>query len=151
MTYQRTREIHNLVGKAMDYADALQAPVAISVVDGGGHLLAFLRHADTKLISCTTAVGKARCAILFSRDSSTTLAIAQKNALAFDSFANASDVRFVLAEGGYYLEGDDVRLGAGVAGATPDLDEQVGRFLRDQLATLLSGDAGDARASKEEG
>lgn len=132
------RELHEVVGRTMERAEELNAPVTIAVVDGGGHLLCFLRHARAKLISCTTATGKARCAVLFSRDSEKTVEVARDNPLTFETFAIASDMSFVIARGGYYLEGGGVQWGAGVAGASAELDEQVGTFLREGMASLLT-------------
>lgn len=134
---QKTSGINEAIGRAMKHADAIDAPVAISIVDDGGHLLAFLRHSKTKLVACTTAVGKARCAVMFSRDSSVTEEMAKLNPVAFQSFVTASELPFTIGSGGYFIDKLGLRIGVGVAGATPHLDEIVGEMIRDQLLTLF--------------
>lgn len=135
--YALTKGIGERVGHVMDRADELNASVAIAVVDGGGHLVAFLRSFNAKPISCTTATGKARCAIMFSRDSSTTENMAKGNPIAFQSFASAAEMPFVIGSGGYFIEEKSVRLGIGVAGASPRLDDMIGELIREELSRLL--------------
>src|SRR5699024_5544660 len=124
--------------RVLAYAEQIGAAIALAIVDDGGNLVGFIRHEDARLISCTTAIGKARCAVLFARDSSETVNIAETNPLAFQSFSSASneDVTFVIGDGGYFIKGRTATIGAGVAGATGELDHKVGEYLKEELSLL---------------
>lgn len=139
-TQSMVRQYLQVLNEVLDYAATLKASVALAVVDQGGSLIAFARHEEARLISCTTAIGKARCAVLFTRDSTETVAVAQQNPLAFQSFVTAAtqDIPFVIGDGGYYVRGETGAIGAGVAGATSELDGRVGDYMKDRLSTLFA-------------
>lgn len=98
-------------------------PVAIAVVDDGGHLYAFARLDETQLGSINVAIGKARSAVLFKRESrlwEETLKAGRLSPLSFPDL--------LPAEGGIPLVVDGSIVGAiGVSGVKPEEDAQVAR------------------------
>jgi glc operon protein GlcG len=98
-------------------------PVAVAVVDGSGHLVAFERLDDTQLGSTEVALGKARTAALFRRSTKTF-----EEGLA----AGGANLRLlgvpgiVPVEGGLPIVVDGKIVGAvGVSGVKPSEDGQV--------------------------
>ncbi len=105
-------------------------PVAIAVVDEGGHLYAFARLDDTQLGSIKVAIGKARSAVLFKRESrlwEEALKAGRLSPLAFPDL--------LPAEGGIpLLAGGQIVGGIGVSGVKPDEDARVARAGAEALA-----------------
>ncbi len=117
-------------------------PVALSVVDAGGHQVAFLRDPLAKLVTSVTATGKARCAVMFGRDTEHTVAKANSNPIAFQSFVAAAALPFVIGDGGFVVETPRGQWGVAVAGASKEVDHRLGRALADELHLLLRTEEG---------
>ena len=98
-------------------------PVVIAVVDDGGHLLLLQRMDQAQLGSIEVAIGKARSAVLFKRDTKQweeTLTAGRLAPLAFPDL--------LPAEGGIPIQVNGQIVGAiGVSGVKPDQDAQVAR------------------------
>lgn len=98
-------------------------PVVIAVVDDGGHLLLIERMDQAQLGSVDVAIGKARSAVLFKRDTKQweeTLKAGRLAPLAFPDL--------LPAEGGLPIQVNGQIVGAiGVSGVKPDQDAQVAR------------------------
>ena len=98
-------------------------PVVIAVVDDGGHLLLMQRMDQAQLGSIDVAIGKARSAVLFKRDTKQweeTLKAGRLAPLAFPDL--------LPAEGGIPIQVNGQIIGAiGVSGVKPDQDAQVAR------------------------
>lgn len=98
-------------------------PVVIAVVDDGGHLLLIERMDQAQLGSIDVAIGKARSAVLFKRDTKQweeTLKAGRLAPLAFPDL--------LPAEGGIPIQVNGQIVGAiGVSGVKPDQDAQVAR------------------------
>lgn len=141
-THDTLARISSLVHDTVATAATDGFHLAVAVVDGGGHELLYVRDPQARLITTTTAVGKARCAILFDRSTDKTVEVAEAHPLAFTTFAAASDVKFVIGRGGEVVTSGADRLAVGVAGANGDRDAADAKHLADQIAALLAGDRG---------
>ena len=98
-------------------------PVVIAVVDDGGHLLVLERMDQAQLGSIDVAIGKARSAVLFKRDTKQWEEILKAGRLAPLAFPD-----LLPAEGGIPIRAQDQIVGAiGVSGVAPDQDAQVAR------------------------
>jgi len=97
--------------------------VVIAVVDDGGHLLLLQRLDDTQIGSVDIAIGKARSAAAFKRETKHWVETLKGGALAPLSFPG-----LVCAEGGVPLVVGDRIVGAvGVSGVRGDQDGQIAR------------------------
>lgn len=110
----------------------------VSLVDAGGHQIAFVRDPNAKLVTCVTATGKARCAVMFGRDTEQTVAIARDNPLAFQTFVAAAEMPFVIGDGGFVIPTPRGLWGVGVAGVSNEVDHKLGRQLADEIAALIA-------------
>jgi uncharacterized protein GlcG (DUF336 family) len=63
------KQAGEVVGRATAQANAIRVPMNIAVLDGGGHLKAFVRMDGALLGSIDVAIGKARTSVLFSMNS----------------------------------------------------------------------------------
>lgn len=98
-------------------------PVVIAIVDDGGHLLVVQRMDQAQLGSIDVAIGKARSAVLFKRDTKQWEETLKGGRLAPLAFPN-----LLPAEGGIPIEVRGQIVGAiGVSGVKPDQDVQVAR------------------------
>lgn len=98
-------------------------PVVIAIVDDGGHLLVVQRMDQAQLGSIDVAIGKARSAVLFKRDTKQWEETLKGGRLAPLAFPN-----LLPAEGGIPIEVRGQIVGAiGVSGVKPDQDAQVAR------------------------
>ncbi len=98
-------------------------PVVIVVVDDGGHLLLVQRMDQAQLGSIEVAIGKARSAVLFKRDTKQWEETFKAGRLAPLAFPN-----LLPAEGGIPIEVKGQIIGGiGVSGVKPDQDAQVAR------------------------
>ena len=112
--------------------------LAIAVVDAGGHLLHFHRDPRARLVTVTTAIGKARCAVLFDRSTETTVEIAQGNPLAFSSFVAASEMPFVIGHGGEIVHSAEATVAVGVAGANAEQDDALAKHLAELIQATMA-------------
>jgi hypothetical protein len=62
---------------------------------------------------------------------------ARGNPIAFQSFVSASDFPFVIGDGGFVIQTRRGLWGVAVAGASNDVDEELGRVVTGQLAAIL--------------
>lgn len=98
-------------------------PVAIAVVDDGGHLYAFARLDETQLGSIEVAIGKARSAVLFKRETRL-----WEEALRGGRLSPLAFPDLLPAEGGVPIRSGGRIVGAvGVSGVKPEEDAQVAR------------------------
>lgn len=127
-------------------AEARGDAIAAALTDEGGHLLAFVRNPAARKITVTTAVGKARCAALFGRDSDITAQKAKNSPAAFLSFVTASPEPFVIGAGGVMV--DLVTTGetfaVGVAGAEDGRDRDWAKAI---AAAFAPGSPADGPSS----
>lgn len=116
-------ETTRILDAARSEAQKNHWPVAIAVVDDGGHLLGMLRLDDCAPIGAEMAIGKARTSALGRRDSRL-----------YEEMINSGRTAFVSAplvatlEGGVPVIVDGQVVGAvGVSGVKPGEDAQVAK------------------------
>ena len=106
-------------------------PVAIAIVDSGGHLVAFEKMDNTQLASIEVALEKAKCSVLFRRPTKV-----------FEDglVSGGSNLRVLKLPGAIPVEGgipiiqDGKIIGAiGVSGVKPNEDGQVAQAAVDSL------------------
>ena len=98
-------------------------PVVIVVVDDGGHVILVQRMDQAQLGSIEVAIGKARSAVLFKRDTKQWEETFKAGRLAPLAFPD-----LLPAEGGIPIEvRGQIVGGIGVSGVKPDQDAQVAR------------------------
>jgi glc operon protein GlcG len=114
-------ELKRMLNAAADEAKRNAWPVAIAIVDDGGHLLSFLRLDDCAPISSAISIEKARAAALGRRESK-----------AYEEMINNGRTAFLSAplqgalEGGVPVIVDGQVIGAvGVSGVKAPQDAQV--------------------------
>lgn len=137
---EKLHQMIQIMGRTLTRARAEGSPVALCVVDPGGHQVAFLRDPRAKLVTTVTATGKARCAVMFGRDTEHTVAKARNNPTAFQSFVAAADLPFVIGDGGFVVDTPRGLWGVAVAGASKDVDHRLGEALANELRVLLGAD-----------
>lgn len=123
-------ELKKILDGAVAEAKRNGWPVAIAIVDDGGHLLALLRLDDCAPISAAICVEKARAAALGRRETK-----------AYEEMINGGRTAFLSApiagalEGGVPVLIDGNVVGAvGVSGVKPDQDSQVAKAGASALA-----------------
>jgi len=98
-------------------------PVVIAVVDDGGHLLLVQRMDQAQVGSIEVAIGKARSAVLFKRDTKQ-----WEESLKAGRLAPLAFPGLLPAEGGVPIEvRGQIVGGIGVSGVKPDEDAQIAR------------------------
>ncbi|AFT90365.1 heme-binding protein [Paraburkholderia phenoliruptrix] len=114
-------DVTRILAAARVEADNQKWPVAIAVVDDGGHLLGMLRLDGCAPIGSEIAIGKAR-----------TAAIGRRESKAYEDMVNGGRAAFITApivtalEGGIPLVLDGHVVGAvGVSGMKPAEDSQI--------------------------
>ncbi|OBK45778.1 heme-binding protein [Mycobacterium sp. 1081908.1] len=102
------------------------APLAVAVLDGGGHPIALMRSDGAGFLRTDIATAKAWGALGMGEPSAQLAIRAQKNPEFFTSLAQVSGGRIALAAGGVLCQGVNGEiLGAvGVSGDTADADER---------------------------
>jgi uncharacterized protein GlcG (DUF336 family) len=100
-------------------------PLAVAVVDAGGHLIAFQRQDGASIGRLQIALGKAAGALFLGVSSRKIAGIAAERPTFVASLAPIAPMGIVPAPGGVIIVGDDGHpIGAvGVSGDTPDNDE----------------------------
>ena len=118
---------HALVRAAVRRAEELQVNINVAVVDGGGHLAAFLRMPGSAFHSVDVAIDKAYTAMSFGMPTSQwtdvldTLSVPCRTGLPMVE-------RLMTCGGGVPIEADGQRIGAiGVSGASEQQDEEIAR------------------------
>ena len=119
---------HALVHAAVRRAEEMKVKVNVAVVDGGGHLAAFLRMPGSAFHSVDVAVNKAYTAMSFGMSTSVwgevmhTLSPPCRTGL-------ATADRLMTCGGGVPIEVKGHRIGAiGVSGATEKQDEEIAKY-----------------------
>jgi uncharacterized protein GlcG (DUF336 family) len=108
-------------------------PVAIALVDGSGHLVAFARLDDTQLGSIEVALQKAKCAALFRRSTKVFEDALVKGGVGLRVLKGPG---ILPIEGGLPIVVDGKVIGAiGVSGVTAEQDGQVAQAGLDALKT----------------
>lgn len=113
--------VQEMIERARLRAKQLGIVVSIAAVDGGGHLLGFLRMEGASFMTADIAIGKAWTAAAFRTSS----AVIEKNMSAAPAFASSVAVtmggRFMPRQGGL-LAGE---VAVGVSGGSADQDEEI--------------------------
>jgi glc operon protein GlcG len=126
-----------VLAAAESKANAMRVPMNISIVDEGGHLLAFARMDGVKISSIAVAMTKAVSASLRRTPSGPTPSAADPNViltlgLSFSTNGNLTGIRGGLP---LFVEGQCVG-SIGVSGGTEDEDVQVAQAGVDAMAGL---------------
>jgi len=118
-------DARTVMNEAEEVARENKWPVAIAIVDAGGHLVLAARHDNTQLSAMDLAIGKARTAIMFKRPS---------KALDDVVAAGGGGMRFLALpgitplEGGFPIVQDGKIVGAiGVAGSLASQNSKIGQ------------------------
>ncbi len=100
-------------------------PLAVVVLDAGGHPIVFEREDGATFFRFDIALAKAKGALGFGSDSREIAARAATNPAFFTSVAIATQGSLALSPGGVLIRAanGEVIGGVGVSGDTPDLDE----------------------------
>ena len=107
------------------------APLAVAVLDSGGHLKAFARQDGAGILRPQIAIGKAWGALGLGRGSramAKILEAAPERAGFFNALSALSEGKLIPVAGGVLIEDDDGHLygAVGISGDTSDKDEDCG-------------------------
>ncbi|MBC2865860.1 GlcG/HbpS family heme-binding protein [Streptomyces mexicanus] len=117
-----TQDAEALIAAARRAAEAAGVPVSITVLDGGGHLLAFRRDDRAVLISGETSTRKAYTALQLDAATADLVDAVQPGGL-FHTLPTALDRPLLFIAGGVPVRRDGRLIGAiGVGGGTPEQD-----------------------------
>ncbi|GHB73207.1 hypothetical protein GCM10010377_74540 [Streptomyces viridiviolaceus] len=117
-----TREAETLVTAARTAAEAAGVTVSVTVLDAGGHLLAFRRDDRAVLISGETSTRKAYTALQLNAATADLVDLVKPDG-PFHSLPTALDRPLLFIAGGLPLHRDGRLIGAiGVGGGTPGQD-----------------------------
>ncbi|MSO65830.1 MAG: heme-binding protein [Alphaproteobacteria bacterium] len=145
MTRLSLADAANIVNHAMRVAQAAgHGPMAVVVLDGGGHLVAFQRQETAPFLYADMAIGKAWATIAALRSSRVQQKMGARPGL-IESLSDMSDGRFLAVPGGVMIRNvaGEVIGAAGVAGRSGG-EEGEACVLQAIAAAGLSGDAGEA-------
>ncbi|GGQ56513.1 GlcG/HbpS family heme-binding protein [Streptomyces flaveolus] len=122
LTPLTTAEAETLVAAARGAAEAAAVPVSVTVLDAGGHLLAFRRDDRAVLISGETSTRKAYTALQLDAPTADLVDLVRPGG-PFHTLPTALDQPLLFIAGGLPLHRDGRVIGAiGVGGGTPDQD-----------------------------
>ena len=101
------------------------SPLTVSVLDDGGHLIAFQRQDNSSIMRYEIATGKAWGALGMGRSSGGLAQVAEQRPLFITSLMSASGGRVVPVAGGVLVrDSDGIVMGAvGISGDTSENDE----------------------------
>ncbi|GAA3483130.1 heme-binding protein [Streptomyces yanii] len=117
-----TDEAETLVAAARTAAEAAGVTVSVTVLDAGGHLLAFRRDDRAVLISGETSTRKAYTALQLNAPTADLVDLVKPNG-PFHSLPTALDQPLLFIAGGLPLHRDGRLIGAiGVGGGAPKQD-----------------------------
>jgi uncharacterized protein GlcG (DUF336 family) len=117
-----TQDAEALIAAARRAAEAAGVPVSITVLDGGGHLLAFRRDDRAVLISGETSTRKAYTALQLDAATADLVDAVQPGGL-FHTLPTALDRPLLFIAGGVPVRRDGRLIGAiGVGGGAPEQD-----------------------------
>ncbi|MET8942905.1 heme-binding protein [Streptomyces sp. NPDC004542] len=128
-----TRDAEALVHTAREAAEAAGATVSVTVLDAGGHLLAFRRDDRAVLISGETSTRKAYTALQLNAPTAD-LVDAVQPGVPFHTLPTALDRPLLFVAGGIPVHRDGRLIGAiGVGGGTPEQDHGFARTAAETL------------------
>ncbi|MEU1662389.1 heme-binding protein [Streptomyces sparsogenes] len=111
-----------LIDRARSAAEAAGVPVAVTVLDAGGHLLAFRRDDRAVLIAGETSTRKAYTALQLNTPTADLVDAVQPGGL-FHTLPTALDRPLLFIAGGVPVHRDGRLIGAlGVGGGAPEQD-----------------------------
>lgn len=117
-----THDAEALVTAARDAAEAAGVTVSVTVLDAGGHLLAFRRDDRAVLISGETSTRKAYTALQLNAPTADLVDAVQPGGL-FHTLPTALDRPLLFIAGGVPIRRDGRLIGAlGVGGGAPEQD-----------------------------
>ncbi|MFI1396112.1 heme-binding protein [Streptomyces sp. NPDC020681] len=117
-----TQDAETLIDAARRAAEAADVTVAITVLDAGGHLLAFRRDDRAVLIAGETSTRKAYTALQLNAPTADLVDAVQPGGL-FHTLPTALDRPLLFIAGGIPVHRDGRLVGAiGVGGGAPDQD-----------------------------
>ncbi len=132
----------NLVNEAITAARAISAaPLAIAVLDAGGHLVALQREDGASLLRPQVAIGKAWGAIALGKGSRLLALDAQQRPAFIAALNSLGQGSVVPAPGGVLIRDQDGNV-MGISGDLSDVDEQCAINAIEALG--LRADAGVA-------
>jgi glc operon protein GlcG len=124
-----------ILSAAEKKAREIQVPMNIAVVDGGAHLLAFIRMDGAKLSSVEVALTKARAAALRASPTGPSPAQGEPNVVLSLGLALATGNQLTAIRGGLPLVADGQVVGAvGVSAGSEEQDVSVAQAGVDELA-----------------
>lgn len=119
-------QANTIIDKALEKGRQIScAPLAVAVLDAGGHLVAFKREDRSGIMRFDIAFGKAWGALGMGFSSRTLGERAEKHPTFFQMLSAVSQGRFVAAPGGVLIrDGNAEIIGAvGISGDSSDKDE----------------------------
>ncbi|OIJ69311.1 GlcG/HbpS family heme-binding protein [Streptomyces mangrovisoli] len=123
-----------LVATAREAADAAGVAVSVTVLDAGGHLLAFRRDDRAVLISGETSTRKAYTALQLNAPTADLVDAVQPGGL-FHTLPTALDRPLLFIAGGVPVRRDGRLVGAvGVGGGAPEQDHSFATAAAETLA-----------------
>ncbi|MEU6213871.1 heme-binding protein [Streptomyces sp. NPDC047023] len=129
-----TEDAELLLAAARSAADAAGATVSVTVLDAGGHLLAFRRDDRAVLVSGETSTRKAFTALQLNAPTADLVEAVQPGG-PFHTLPTALDRPLLFIAGGLPVHRDGRLVGAiGVGGAAPDQDHAFAAAAVDTLA-----------------
>lgn len=128
-----TQDAEALVGAARTAAEAAGVAAAVTVLDAGGHLLAFRRDDRAVLIAGETSTRKAYTALQLNASTADLVDAVQPGGL-FHTLPTALDRPLLFIAGGVPVHRDGRLIGAvGVGGGAPEQDHGFATAALDSL------------------
>ncbi|GAB7188915.1 hypothetical protein ATKI12_9029 [Kitasatospora sp. Ki12] len=129
-----TADAETLVSAARAAAEAAGATVSVTVLDAGGHLLAFRRDDRAVLISGETSTRKAYTALQLNAPTAELVDLVKPDG-PFHSLPTALDRPLLFIAGGIPVHRDGRLIGAiGIGGGAPEQDHSFATTALEQLA-----------------
>ncbi|MBP0448804.1 heme-binding protein [Kitasatospora sp. RG8] len=129
-----TADAETLVATARDAAGTAGIPVSVTVLDAGGHLLAFRRDDRAVLISGETSTRKAYTALQLNSPTADLVDLVKPDG-PFHSLPTALDRPLLFIAGGIPVHRDGHLIGAiGVGGGAPEQDHGFATTALEELA-----------------
>ncbi|CAM5552099.1 GlcG/HbpS family heme-binding protein [Streptomyces pseudogriseolus] len=129
-----TADAEALVGAAVEAAEKARVTVSVTVLDAGGHLLAFRRDDRAVLISGETSTRKAYTALQLNTPTAELVDAVQPGGL-FHTLPTALDRPLLFIAGGVPVRRDGRLIGAvGVGGGAPEQDHGFATAAVESLA-----------------
>ncbi|MFC9491746.1 heme-binding protein [Streptomyces hydrogenans] len=131
-----TRDAETLIAAARRAADDAGVTVSVTVLDAGGHLLAFRRDDRAVLISGETSTRKAYTALQLNAPTADLVDLVKPDG-PFHSLPTALDKPLLFIAGGIPVHRDGRLVGAiGVGGGAPEQDHGFATAAVDALAVI---------------